>query len=407
MRGIQIARELASLKKERNPRFRESVMMSEGRAIQCGSARERNWWEQFKAGTLDGSITPHEFSIRDLFEALVPDGREMVNSWNPQYGPDAGVSLSEAHGAITSSDFSNITGQIVYSQLMQSMTPEAFPFQNLIPTQSTPFSGEKIAGVAGLGDMAEVVAENEEFPLVGTTEDYIESPETLKRGFIVPVTKEALFFDRTGLVLQRASAVGNSLMVNKEKRAIDCVIDENTTAHRHKWRGTTYATYQTSAPWDNVTTSSALQDWTDLDEAEQTLNGITDPNTGEPVVVEGDTLICVKGLEHTANRILSATELRYTVSGAATETVGPNPYRGRFRIVTSRLLATRLATDTNWFWGSPERAYVYMQNWPITVTQAPAGSSEEFKRDIVAQFKCSERGQYFVREPRVMSKSTQ
>lgn len=409
MRGIgtQIARDLALLKRERSSKYRESFRLSEGRTIMCGSAKERNWWEKFTEALLDGSLQPNDFSIRELFEAMVEDGREMVDSWNPRFGPDAGVTLLEANGAITSSDFSNITGQIVYTRMIQDLTPEAFPFQSVIPTQPTQFSGEKIPGIAGLGDMAEVVAENKEYPLVGTTEDYIETPETVKRGFIVPITKEALFFDRTGEVLQKAGAVGNSLMINKEKRAIDCVIDENTTTHRYKWRGTTYATYQTTTPWDNVTASSALLDWTDLNEAEQTLNGIVDPNTGEPVVVEGDTLVCTKSLEHTGNRINNATEIRYTASGAATETLAPNPFRGKFRVLTSRLLATRLATDTNWFWGNPSKAFVYMQNWPITVTQAPTGSSEDFKRDVVVQFKGSERGQYFTIQPRVMSKSTQ
>ena len=39
---------------------------------------------------------------------------------------------------------------------------------------------------------------------LGFGEDYIETPSTTKRGFIVPVTKEAIFFDRTHLVLSRA-----------------------------------------------------------------------------------------------------------------------------------------------------------------------------------------------------------
>ena len=33
-----------------------------------------------------------------------------------------------------------------------------------------------------------------------------------------------------------------------------------------------------------------------------------------------------------------------------------------------------------------------MENWPITVTQAPAGSEAEFASDIVLRFKASERG---------------
>lgn len=411
MRGIKLARQLAALKRDRQPRFSEQLELSPGRRVLCESQKQMDWWLEFSDALHKGAIKSHEFSIRDLFESLVTDGREMVESWNPRFGPDSGASLIEAAGAITSSDFSSITGQIVYSRMMEDLMPEDFPFQALIPTQSTQFSGEKIPGIAGLGDQAEVVAENEEFPLVGTGEDYIETPATTKRGFIVPITKEALFFDRTGMVLQKAGAVGESLRLNKEKRAIDCLIDENTTTHRYKWRGTTYATYQTTTPWDNTTASNALVDWTDIDNANQTLNGITDPNTGEPVMVEADTLICTKSLEEIASRIRNATEITVVTAGFATtgnptQTRLANPMGGKFTVLSTRLLAARLATDTSWFYGNPRKAFVYMENWGITVTQAPAGNSDDFNRDIVTKFKCSERGQYATIEPRVMSTST-
>ena len=86
------------------------------------------------------------------------------------------------------------------------------------------------------------------YPQLGFGEDYIETPSTTKRGFIVPVTKEAIFFDRTHLVLSRAAEVGEILGLNKEKRIIDVVIG---ATNNYKWKGTTYNTYQTSAPWIN------------------------------------------------------------------------------------------------------------------------------------------------------------
>ncbi len=59
------------------------------------------------------------------------------------------------------------------------------------------------------------------YPSLGFGEDYIETPSTSKRGFIVPVTREAIFFDRTNLVLSRAAEVGEVLGLNKEKRLLD------------------------------------------------------------------------------------------------------------------------------------------------------------------------------------------
>jgi len=350
-------------------------------------------------------LKPSDFSIRRLAEALVPDGREWVDRLSPNKSGGF-ASLQEA-GAVQSATFSNITGQIVYSALIESFQDEEFVFTKLIPTTPTAFNGEKIAGMGRMGDGAELVDEAQPYPRLGFTEDYIETPQTKKRGNIVEVTKEAVFFDRTGLVLERAKEVGHWLGVNKEKRAIDCIIDENTTAHRYRWKGTTYATYQSSSPWDNVTASNALADYSDIDNAEQTLNGILDPHTGEPVMVTADSLIVVKALEWTAHRIANSTEYRLgDGAGSTIATIGPNPAKGKFNVITSRLLASRLATDTDWFYGSPTKLARWMENFPMRVDQAPPNNQSEFERDIVAQYKASERGAFAVVEPRVMSKCT-
>jgi len=41
-----------------------------------------------------------------------------------------------------------------------------------------------------------------------------------------------------------------------------------------------------------------------------------------------------------------------------------------------------------------------MENWPITVVQAPTNSEAEFTQDIVVRFKASERGTPAIMEPR-------
>jgi hypothetical protein len=266
--------------------------------------------------------------------------------------------------------------------------------------------------VTRIGDEAQIINESDPYPVAGVGEDWIQTPTTKKRGEIVYVTKEAIFFDRTGLVLQRAGEVGLFLGLNKEKRAIDCIIDENTTAHRYNWRGTTYATYQSSTPWDNVTASNALVDFTDIDNANQTFNGILDPNTGEPILVSSTKkLICTQQLEITATHIRNATEVTVVTPGFATsnnpsERRGGNPVGGKFDVVTSALLGARLATDTSWFYGDPSKAFKYMQNWPITVEQMANTSDMAFTRDVVTGFKASERGAFVVVEPRQMQTCT-
>jgi hypothetical protein len=358
-------------------------------------------------------IKPEDFSIRALFEELVEDGRELVRMMGPQ--KSGGFSIMEAGDAVSTGHFANITGQIVYSKVLDRYMAEDFVFTKNIQTIPTEFNGEKIPGVADIGDQAQIVEEGQPYPLAGVTEDWIETPSTKKRGMIVPVTREAIFFDRTGLVLQRAGAVGESLGLNKEKRAIDCVIDENTTAHRYKWRGTVYATYQTSTPWDNVTASAALVDWTDIGEAELTLAGLLDPNTGEPIIIMATTLIVPPSLRATAWRALNTNNILQASGGFATSTVqhaeSPSPIgkhefsAGTYKVITSRLMDSRTATDTGWYLGDMS-AFGYMQNWPLTVTQAPNNSEPEFTQDIVVRYKADERGAFAVLEPRKFTKCT-
>jgi len=356
-------------------------------------------------------VRPEEFSIRGLFEQFIPNGRELVDSWNPRHGGQ-GISpaLVEEAGGVTSNAFSKISGQIIYSAVLEAFRSEALVFTPLVRTITTQFNGERIAGISRIGDDSEVVAEGRPYPLAGVSEDYIETPATTKRGMIVGLTREAVFFDRTGLVVDRCREVGEFLGVNKEKRIIDCVIDENSTAHRYKWKGTHYATYQAAAPWVNVTAGNALVDWTDIDAAEQTMAGLLDPFTGEPILMNPKHLVVPRPLLYTARRIVEATEITvstpgFATSGSPTQTTARNPVAG-YQVVSSNLLAARMANDTNWYLGDLGRAFAYMENWPLTVVQAPANSEVEFTQDLVMRWKASERGAAATLEPRAMHKST-
>lgn len=361
-------------------------------------------------------LRPDDFSIRDLFEEFVDDGPELLRLMAPR--KSGGLSLLEAGGNLVSTArFSNITGQLIYSAILDGAMSEQFVFTQAVRTISTQLNGEKIPGVTHLGDEAEIVNEGDIYPTSGVNEDWIETPATVKRGFIVPVTKEAIFFDRTGLVMDRARNVGESLGLNKEKRIIDAVIDENTTRHRFKWRGTVYGTYQTSTPWINSATSNALVDWTDINAVEQLFNNMVDLNTGEPITAQANTLIVTPQNRATAFHILNATTVALSAGGFAQSgnlyrsdaptPLGNHEFTGTYRVLSSRLLAARLATDTDWFMADLNKAVAYMENWPITVTQAAANSEAEFTQDIVARFKASERGAAVVLNPQAICKSAQ
>jgi hypothetical protein len=355
-------------------------------------------------------LRAEDFSLRDLAEGLVPDGAEWVRLLDPRSG--GSVRVLEAEG-VDLTAFSNVAGQVVYSRILEAYTQEAFVVSRLVDTIPTRLDGEKIPGVGPIADEVTEVRPGMPYHHVGFGEDYIETPSTAKHGLIVPVTREAIFFDRTNLVLRRAAEVGEVLGLNKEKRLVDLAIG---AANPYKWKGTAYNTYYATGgggPWVNALAGNELVDWTDVDAAEQLFAEILDPNTGEPVLVRPDTVLVTPAYRHAAARILHAAEIQVTSGGAATTTVAPNPL-SRYRLFDSRLIYRRIvasgvaadAAKKWWFLGDFKKAFAYMENWPITVTQSAANSEADFNQDIVVRFKASERGAAAVIDPRFVVKCT-
>src|SRR4051794_7206012 len=242
-----------------------------------------------------------------------------------------GVSVLESSDGIDVTAFLNIAGQVIYSKIMEAYTQEAFVISKLVDTVPTRLDGEKIPGISRVTDSIDEVGPGMPYPHLGFGEDYIETPSTTKRGFIVPVTKEAIFFDRTHLVLTRAAEVGEILGLNKEKRLLDLLLG---VTNNYKWRGATYNTYQTVNPWVNVKSANALVHWTNVDAAEQLFADILDPNTGEPVLCTAHTVLVMPAYRHAAHRVFNAAEINYTGTAAATATMAANPL-GNYKVVES------------------------------------------------------------------------
>lgn len=371
---------------------------------------EQRFFDDFQESLDKGQVRLEDVSIRELAENFIEDGHEAVMSWNPRNQSGAvTMKLLEDTGAVTTGGFSKITGQLLVNRVLESYQNEDTPFSKIVPTVPTQLNGQKIPGISNIGDEAGVVEEGKPYPMAGVSENYVETPLTTKRGMIVALTREAVFFDLTSQLVKNCSEVGTFLAINKEKRVIDTIIDENVTTYRYKWQGTSYATYQTSTPWINSKTSNGLVDWTNVDAAEILLNQMTDPFTGEPILVEPKHLIVTRANRNVANRILTATGVQTVTPGYATSanpnlTSWQNPIKG-YELLWSAQLAARMATDTNWFLGDLTKAFAYMENWPITVVQAPSNSEEEFTRDVVMRWKASERGTPATLDPRYMVKS--
>ncbi len=366
------------------------------------------------------SIAPSDIDLGRLFEACFG-----IGAYRAGRSGELATRLMEDAGPVASNAFQQISGQQLFSEFLGSYQSEDFVFTKMIPTVQSPFPlGEKIPGVTdpSAGDPYADVPEQEEFPQVGVSENYIETPDKHTYGRRIGVTRLAIFGDRTGQLLEKVGKVSRVLGIGKEKRAIDVVLDENQSPSgfmRYKWRGDTIATYGDNSgthSWDNLQAANGLVDFNNIGTAEQLFANMLDPETGEPISILADTIITAPQLSSTVFRILHATSVNLSAGGFAVtgnlfrtdaaSPLGKTEYSSQYMPVSSRLLKARMAVATSWYIGAPRQAFRWQSNWAMRLLTAPPLSHEEFTRDIVVQHRFDERGVFATIDPRYMVKCT-
>jgi len=354
-------------------------------ALDCGSRGEV------------GGIQAGNFSFRDLAANTIfsRDGEPVGQTFIEEYFDPANARpLQEALAAVDSSAFAGITGQLLINRVLNAFHAEEFVASKLVPTMATRLNGERIPGITlpvDPGEDVTIAEEQEPLRYVGFSEEYVETPATVKRQLGIAVTKEAIFFDRTGLVLDRAGYVGQILGLRKEKNLIGLMIGA-TNSYKEKRKGDsaavalkTFYSATDSGRWTNHFDGNGLTDWTNINYAEQQFANVTDPNTGEPIILPGTRLVFAPQIRFLElNQLLTANAswkltnggTSPTAGNAGVNTIGPNPLQNLgLTMATSRQLNKQLqvqlglsAADAGgyWFYGDPT-AFAYMENWPITV----------------------------------------
>jgi hypothetical protein len=78
------------------------------------------------------------------------------------------------------------------------------------------------------------------------------------------------------------------------------------------------------------------------------------------------------------------------------------------RQLRAQLIAQLGVSEANadwiWFNGDFSDAVRYIENWPLTVVQAPPQSEADFSQGIPVRFKATERGQASIWNPRVVQR---
>ncbi len=210
-------------------------------------------------------------------------------------GPAAAATCSKPATGVDVTAFLNITGQIIYSKIMEAYTQEAFVLSRLVDTVPTRLDGEKIPGITRLDAESDGIKPGMPYPSIGfwrrLHRDAVDDQVWLHRAGDQGGDSSSIA--RTSSC-RRAAEVGELLGLNKEKRLIDLVIGN---VNNYKWLGTSYNTYQASAPWVNLKTN--------VDAAEQTVRRHPRSHTGEPVLLQANTVLVMPAYRHTGRACVS------------------------------------------------------------------------------------------------------
>ncbi len=355
-------------------------------------------------------------SFRTMFEALVPDGHEALHEMEARRHGGNSLFVESGGHAVTTADFSNIIGQISYADVLSNFDPDANGYigdKLLTVIPATTGQKEMIPGVTLIGDQAERVGENDDYPTAGIGEQFIVLPEIYKYGFIMNITEETLFEDKTGLVLQNFNKVAEAMAINLEKERLNTVLGVTSSYSRNG--GAVQATYgntHTNGDGDNLIGSNPLTDRTAFNNAKLYFNNLTDPDTGEPISMGRDYQVVVPdALEWTLGDILSAREYQTTPSLGATAVrmKSDNPiYMGgrSYEPLSNLYVSTITGDDTTWFMGNFKKAFVERTIYPTTVEMQDRTSDLAFSRDIIARIKVKRRSNPGVKDWRFVQKHT-
>lgn len=376
---------------------------------------------------LEGQISMKDFSIRDLAQSLIPDGVEFVR----QMGPNEGLRVFEAADVVDTSAFSNITGQLLFSTIMEALSLENLVGDRLMTTFQSQFKDEeKIPGISTATDeFVKEVPEADPFPLVGISEEWILAPRTEKHGGIIGLTREMVTADRTGLLIQRARDVGMKLAIRREKEQLKTALGLKDNDYNRN--GVVRDAYNAGAAGFNNMDGTIMVDVSDIQAVEEVLRQIHDPNNGEPLNVSPKLIVCSDNLAWLARRIIRTVQLRAgnitAAPGLQTQEVGStipfdldivhNEYITQLILdagtaggeITSGsggiVCAARANALVFWYMGDFKRAFAWKEVYPLQVEEEPMGASVQFERDILMRFKVSYSGIGVVMEPRVVNRS--
>lgn len=335
-----------------------------------------------------------DWSLRELHEAFC--GEQVKSFISSKPGFHSTWNIQEAD--VQSSAFSNIIGVLLTNEVIAAYESVPKIGDSLVKVYKSKLKYERMAGFSAHSEPGDV-NEDQEYPSDGFNDKYVTLPDPKKKGRIIYVTEEAIFYDQTAQLIERAQMVGERIAEVREKRIISGVCGGHQCYSPAGVSTDLYA----GAP--QLVGGNALVDWTDIEKAElDGLHAMVDEK-GEKIRVMPKVVLVPRALYRTALRILNATQVT-TLTGTGTiDTYAVNPYRpGELMPVTSDYVSTYTGNSTSWFIGDPQKQFRWKEVYPIQTFRLMANNILEFQRDVKFAYKVRYKGDIFAIDNKYMIK---
>jgi len=346
-------------------------------------------------------VRPDDFSLRALWEGLVGPAEETLAGY-ARAGRFNYLTMQEA---VDSTAFPSATGVLIAAKVIEAYNAVPMIGDRLTQVMQSKLKQERIVGFTSLEGPTEV-PEGMPYQESGFAEKYVTT-DTAKKGRILEVTEEAIFFDQTGQVLMRAQRLGEMTAEEKELAILSGVIDVGSGAPGFKdvYRPSgSVATLYATGNSNYQSTTTALQDWTDIDETLQyAAANLKDDRAivseRLPITFTPRVLLTSRKKAATAARIIQATTVRVgntaTAGGVQEEgaaivsSIAPGlvPLSSPLLDYLAGISGSRYSQSDDWFIGDPQKQFIWQEIWPLQTLRARQDDEAAFRRDVVARFK--------------------
>ncbi len=355
-----------------------------------------------QAGKSVPKVKPEDVSVKALWEAFHGPCEQSL----PGYARAGRLNYLEMQEAVDSTAFPSAVGVLIAAKVMEAYQATAMIGDQLVTPMPSKLKQERIVGFTSLEGPTEV-PEGMPYQESGFQEKYVTT-DTAKKGRILEITEEAIFFDQTGQILMRAQRLGEMTAEERELTILSGVIDVGSGAPGYKdiYRPSGAAAALYSAGNSNYYSATALTgtDWTNID----TILQFAAANLKDdraivaerlPIIFNPKVILVARKKMASFARILAATSQRSgdITSGAGTQEVGPsivNQIAPGLRLLSTPLLdylagiaGSRYSQADDWFIGDFQRQFIWQEIWPLQTLRARQDDEASFRRDVVARFK--------------------